>query len=136
MIQTLPKSNVSQKSNSLHLRNMREYNSLVHAPNCVCFLFFFFLIPVLFKDNEIAEQILKAKKPGQMKALGRKVSNFDEKTWAENREKIVKKGNIAKVTKCFNISQKFNILLLFNLIMYFPNLNLYIYVGNNNSTAV
>lgn len=51
---------------------------------------------VLFKDDEIAESILAAEKPGQMKALGRGVRGFDEKTWGENRMQIVKRGNLAK----------------------------------------
>ncbi|PIK62880.1 putative riboflavin biosynthesis protein PYRR, chloroplastic [Apostichopus japonicus] len=55
---------------------------------------------VLFGDDEIAPQILSAEKPGQMKALGRKVKNFDEQIWRENRERIVKEGNLAKVKPC------------------------------------
>lgn len=52
----------------------------------------------LFGDDEIAPQILTAEKPMQMKALGRKVKNFDENIWKENRERIVQEGNLAKVT--------------------------------------
>ena len=55
------------------------------------------MFSVLFKDDEIAESILAAEKPGQMKALGRGVRGFDEKTWGENRMQIVKRGNLAKV---------------------------------------
>ena len=86
---------------------------------------------MLFKDNEIAEQILKAHKPGQMKALGRKVTNFDEKIWAENREKIVKKGNIAKVK---NVSKTERVFVLNNSTEIF--LFLEIYDGNVNTITV
>ncbi|XP_071828522.1 N-glycosidase Npun_R5314-like [Apostichopus japonicus] len=54
---------------------------------------------VLFGDDEIAPQILSAEKPGQMKALGRKVKNFDEQIWRKNRERIVKEGNLAKFSQ-------------------------------------
>ena len=36
--------------------------------------------------------------PRDQKALGRKVSNFNEETWKENCRDIVKRGNLAKVT--------------------------------------
>ena len=78
------------------------YNQLV----CFCFII------VLFKDEEHSEKILQAEKPGQMKSFGRKVRNFDEKIWLENREKIVKKGNIAKVRNVlFCFWKHFGILL-------------------------
>jgi predicted NAD-dependent protein-ADP-ribosyltransferase YbiA (DUF1768 family) len=51
----------------------------------------------LFKDEEIAAEILKAKKPGQCKSLGRKVENFDDEIWINNRTRIVSEGNYLKV---------------------------------------
>ncbi|NVB77229.1 MAG: NADAR family protein [Kofleriaceae bacterium] len=53
----------------------------------------------LFGDDEIAEQILVADHPREHKALGRKVSNFDDKTWRAERLRIVKDGNRAKFTQ-------------------------------------
>lgn len=53
----------------------------------------------LFGDHEIAPQILIAEKPMQMKALGRKVKNFNENIWKENRERIVQEGNLAKFSQ-------------------------------------
>ncbi|CAF0939204.1 unnamed protein product [Rotaria sordida] len=53
----------------------------------------------LFNDNDIARKILDAKKPGQCKALGRKVKNFNEQTWINNRIKIVSNGNYLKFTQ-------------------------------------
>lgn len=50
----------------------------------------------LFDDNETLEEILKAKTPAEAKKIGRKVKNFDEKIWLENRFKIVEEGNYYK----------------------------------------
>ena len=47
----------------------------------------------LFKDYEIAEQIMLGATPKKQKALGRKVKDFDGKTWNTHREKIVEEGN-------------------------------------------
>lgn len=50
----------------------------------------------LFKDEEILEQILKNEDPKQIKQLGRKVRNFDEKVWKSKRYSIILNGNYAK----------------------------------------
>ena len=39
----------------------------------------------LFKDEEVANEILKETNPKEMKAYGRKVKNYDDKLWACNR---------------------------------------------------
>ena len=54
---------------------------------------------VLFRDVAIAAEILKSSVPKEHKALGRKVSNFDPKTWNTECRKIVKAGNMAKVQR-------------------------------------
>jgi ribA/ribD-fused uncharacterized protein len=51
---------------------------------------------ILFGDKEIAEQILKADKPGEVKELGRKIKGFDELKWKERKYEIVKAGSIHK----------------------------------------
>ncbi len=43
----------------------------------------------LFKDYETAALILAADDPKELKALGRKVRNFDERIWFQHRERIV-----------------------------------------------
>lgn len=53
---------------------------------------------LLFGDEKVALEILKASHPRGVKALGRKVKNFDDKKWNENRERIVYEGNIYKFT--------------------------------------
>ena len=54
---------------------------------------------MLFNDTTVAKAILKTKCPKTMKSLGRKVANFDEDTWAINRERIVQRGNYLKFTQ-------------------------------------
>lgn len=53
----------------------------------------------LFNDAEVLEKILKAPSPNQVKALGRKVKNFDPKTWDEHKYEIVKQGNLLKFSQ-------------------------------------
>ena len=48
---------------------------------------------LLFADIEIAAQIMAAPEPAVQKALGRKVSGFDDEVWKANRERIVEEGN-------------------------------------------
>ena len=51
---------------------------------------------LLFKDNEIANLILKSDSPREQKKLGRKVKNFDTNIWEENAKKIVYDGCLLK----------------------------------------
>ncbi|KAL7936374.1 DUF1768 domain-containing protein [Trichoderma chlorosporum] len=54
---------------------------------------------ILFNDQASAKEILKrGLHPRKIKALGRKVSNFNEDTWNANREAIVRRGNYFKFT--------------------------------------
>ncbi len=50
----------------------------------------------LFRDKDNAAKILKAKSPGEAKALGRMVRGFDERTWFDARWDIAFAGNLAK----------------------------------------
>ncbi|TDB90130.1 NADAR family protein [Actinomadura sp. 7K534] len=50
----------------------------------------------LFGDGETAAAILGASHPRRAKDLGRRVRNFDERTWKEHRLAIVTRGNEAK----------------------------------------
>lgn len=53
----------------------------------------------LFNDAEILEKIVQASTPNQVKALGRKVKNFDPKVWNEHKYEIVKQGNLLKFSQ-------------------------------------
>lgn len=54
---------------------------------------------LLFGDQEVYEQIMAADGPHAYKKLGRKVRNFDSKTWDQEKTNIVLKGNIAKFSQ-------------------------------------
>ena len=54
---------------------------------------------VLFRDAEMAAEILAADHPRKHKALGRKVQGFDNGVWHRERERIVRAGNHAKFTQ-------------------------------------
>lgn len=54
---------------------------------------------VLFKDFDVAEQIMQTIKPNEMKALGRKVKNFNQEIWAKECKKIVLIGNFYKFSQ-------------------------------------
>jgi ribA/ribD-fused uncharacterized protein len=49
-----------------------------------------------FGDRVILEQILRSRHPREQKALGRKVSNFDEAAWNRVCRGIVYRANLAK----------------------------------------
>ncbi len=51
---------------------------------------------IMFKDYDVADQILAVENPGAAKALGRKVKGYDENVWASRRIHIVMEGNILK----------------------------------------
>ena len=69
---------------------------------------------VTFKDFDVAAKVLKESSPKKQKSLGRKVanakqvgkysadhfkvSNFDNKTWDEVKERVVEDGNYWKFT--------------------------------------
>lgn len=50
----------------------------------------------LFDDDKTFTKILNANKPIEVKKLGRKIQNFKEDTWLENRFEIVRKANFLK----------------------------------------
>jgi ribA/ribD-fused uncharacterized protein len=53
---------------------------------------------LLFNDPEVGAEVLTTTSPKTVKALGRKVRNFDEGVWVANRERIVRQGNVCKFT--------------------------------------
>ena len=54
---------------------------------------------ILFKDQKIADEILREANPRKQKTLGRRVRGFDEEIWNKHREKIVEEGNWWKFTQ-------------------------------------
>lgn len=58
----------------------------------------------LFCDEEIAQEILNETNPKNIKALGRKIKNFDQKVWDEHKFEIVVRGNYHKFTQNDNLA--------------------------------
>ncbi|KAF4457062.1 hypothetical protein FALBO_15274 [Fusarium albosuccineum] len=54
---------------------------------------------LLFNDEKVGLEILRASHPRDVKSLGRKVHNFDEKIWNAHRREIVRRGNLLKFTR-------------------------------------
>lgn len=54
---------------------------------------------LLFNDHEIALKIMKAKSPGEQKALGRQVRNFNKEIWDAHARQIVYEGCYYKFTQ-------------------------------------
>lgn len=54
---------------------------------------------LLFQDKEIFNEIMKSKHPKEMKALGRKIRNFNEDIWDKNKYSIVINGNYLKFSQ-------------------------------------
>ena len=52
-----------------------------------------------FGDDEALEQILSAKDPAQMKALGRQVRGFDAKVWDEIKFSVVLNASYLKFSQ-------------------------------------
>ena len=51
---------------------------------------------ICFKDNKIAEDILKTDNVSEIKTLGRKVSNYDDHMWNGVRQIIIYNGLLQK----------------------------------------
>jgi ribA/ribD-fused uncharacterized protein len=61
---------------------------------------------VLFGDHAVAERILSTTSPKTQKALGRKVTGFDDRKWRGERERIVYEGNHAKFTQNVDLLER------------------------------
>lgn len=51
---------------------------------------------LLFGADDVFQKIISSDSPGEAKALGRLVKNFNETTWLHARHEIVLRGNIQK----------------------------------------
>lgn len=54
---------------------------------------------LLFDDEEIFQKIMKSNSPKTHKSLGRKIKNFDQKIWDQNKEKILYDGLFGKFSQ-------------------------------------
>lgn len=53
----------------------------------------------LFRNDALRQRIIGCHSPGEAKALGRMVENFDEEIWTMNRQAIVLEGSIQKFSQ-------------------------------------
>ena len=51
---------------------------------------------MLFDDKKSANKVLAAQSPGEAKAIGRTVANFNDQVWQQHRFEIVINANLAK----------------------------------------
>jgi ribA/ribD-fused uncharacterized protein len=58
---------------------------------------------LLMNDDVIADAIIHCKSPKRVKALGRRVRNWDEQKWVANREEIMFQGIFLKCIENENI---------------------------------
>ncbi|MCD8096891.1 MAG: NADAR family protein [Lachnospiraceae bacterium] len=61
---------------------------------------------ILFCDHQTAEKILETDDVAEIKALGRMVRHFDEKSWSKKREAIVYKGVLQKFLQNPELAEK------------------------------
>lgn len=67
--------------------------------------YFMYMKAIVFGDEEIAKQILEDGDPKKVKALGRKVQNYDEQVWNDKRYQIMLKANVAKFSQNEDLKQ-------------------------------
>ncbi|MGN0650661.1 MAG: NADAR family protein [Oscillospiraceae bacterium] len=60
---------------------------------------------MLFGDDEVLDEILRADNPALYKKLGRKIRGFDEEIWKKHRTEIVIEGNMAKFSQNEHLKQ-------------------------------
>jgi ribA/ribD-fused uncharacterized protein len=65
---------------------------------------------LLMEDEQMAKRILQTGDPKSVKALGRKVRNWDESKWVANRERIMYDGCLAKFSNPDNLEMKNDLL--------------------------
>jgi len=54
---------------------------------------------ILFQDYKIANDIMLTSIPGDIKALGKKIKNFNLNIWNQHKENIVTQGNVLKFSQ-------------------------------------
>jgi len=67
--------------------------------------YFMYMKAIVFGDEDIAKQILEDGDPKKVKALGRKVQNYDEQVWNDKRYQIMLKANVAKFSQNEDLKQ-------------------------------
>eukprot|EP01087_Luapelamoeba_hula_P003598 TRINITY_DN1339_c0_g1_i1.p1 TRINITY_DN1339_c0_g1~~TRINITY_DN1339_c0_g1_i1.p1 ORF type:complete len:175 (+),score=40.11 TRINITY_DN1339_c0_g1_i1:35-559(+) len=60
----------------------------------------------LFGDDDIHAKIMRSQSPRGIKALGRKIKNFNERTWVAHRSNIVYAGSFYKFSQNPQLKEK------------------------------
>jgi len=60
---------------------------------------------LLFGDKKNHQKIIESEKAGEVKEFGRKVQNFNQRVWEENRFEIVVRGNFHKFSQNEELSE-------------------------------
>lgn len=61
---------------------------------------------ICFGDETVANQILVAENPAEIKYLGRQVSNYKEHIWSGIRQMVVYEGALAKFSQNLDLKEK------------------------------
>lgn len=80
-----------------------EYNNITFSS---MEQYMMYMKAMLFKDTEIAQEILKTSNVAEIKALGRKVRNFNDKEWDKHKEEIITNGLYAKFSQNDTLKNK------------------------------
>lgn len=80
-----------------------EYNNITFSS---MEQYMMYMKAMLFKDTEIAQEILKTSNVAEIKALGRKVKNFNDKEWDRHKEEIITNGLYAKFSQNDTLKSK------------------------------
>lgn len=80
-----------------------EYNNITFSS---MEQYMMYMKAMLFKDTEIAQEILKTSNVAEIKALGRKVRNFNDKEWDKQKEEIITNGLYAKFSQNDTLKNK------------------------------
>lgn len=80
-----------------------EYNNITFSS---MEQYMMYMKAMLFKDTEIAQEILKTSNVAEIKALGRKVRNVNDKEWDKHKEEIITNGLYAKFSQNDTLKNK------------------------------
>lgn len=80
-----------------------EYNNITFSS---MEQYMMYMKAMLFKDTEIAQEILKTSNVAEIKTLGRKVKNFNDKEWNKHKEEIITNGLYAKFSQNDTLKNK------------------------------
>lgn len=79
--------------------NFYESSFIVNKINFNCNEQYFMYCKALLFESDLANDILALKNPADIKKYGRKIKNFDQKKWDDNKFNIMKTGLLCKFSQ-------------------------------------